>query len=169
MAHFVKKSKNTKNCTSNHRLIGLLICRGMGIPNDPLPEEEEQPNPVPVVMAEPKQLNPMPIVVIEPAVENPVPGPSHEPQPSTATTIEATTVTSSMSTSSLIELEATQNPPIVETKCPDFVDAQTLPDFDINDTNLSETKIDLMEIGIPDFTLGKEFQKTILSIQGECK
>jgi hypothetical protein len=169
MAHFVKKSKNPKNCISNHRLIGLLIRRGMGIPNDPLPEEEEQPNLVPVVMAEPEQLNPMPVVVIEPAVENPIPGPSHEPQPSAATTVEAPTVTASTSTSSPVEPEATQNPPVVETECPDFVDAQTLPDFDINDTNLSEPQIDLMETGIPDFTLGKEFQETILSIQAECK
>jgi hypothetical protein len=66
MAHFVKRSKNPKNCLSNHRLIGLLIRRGMGIPNDPLPEVEEQPNLVPIVMAEPEQLNPMPAVVIEP-------------------------------------------------------------------------------------------------------
>jgi hypothetical protein len=36
---------------------------------------------------EPEQLNPMPAVVIEPAVENPIPGPSHEPQPSAATTV----------------------------------------------------------------------------------
>jgi hypothetical protein len=37
MSHFVKKSKNPKNCLSNHRLIGLLIQKGMGISNNPLP------------------------------------------------------------------------------------------------------------------------------------
>jgi len=37
MARFVKKSKSPKNCISNHKLIGLLIRRGMGIPNNPLP------------------------------------------------------------------------------------------------------------------------------------
>jgi hypothetical protein len=51
--HFVKRSKNPKNCLSNHRLIGMLICKGMGIPNDPLPEVAEQPNPVHVVTAYP--------------------------------------------------------------------------------------------------------------------
>jgi hypothetical protein len=60
MAHFVKKSKNPKNCLSNHRLIGLLIRKGMGIPNDPLPEVEEQPNPVPIVMDEPRTAKPNP-------------------------------------------------------------------------------------------------------------
>jgi hypothetical protein len=54
MAHFVRKSKNPKNCLSNHRLIGLLIHRGLGIPNDPLPEDEEQPNHVPDIMVEPE-------------------------------------------------------------------------------------------------------------------
>jgi hypothetical protein len=54
MAHFFKKSRNPKNCLSNHRLIGLLIRKGMGIPNDPLPEVEEQPNPMPTVMTNPK-------------------------------------------------------------------------------------------------------------------
>jgi hypothetical protein len=186
MAHFVKRSKHPKNCLSNHRLIGLLIRRGMGIPNDPLPEVEEQPNHVPVVMAEPEQLNPMPAVVIEPAVENPIPGPSHEPHPSAATTVKSPTVTASKSTQrrklktrsnsnttqrgiDRVEPEATQNPPVAATECPDFADAQTLPDFDINNTNLSEPQIDLMEIRIPGFTLCKELQETILSIQAECK
>jgi hypothetical protein len=169
MAHFVKKSKNPKNCISNHKLIGLLIHRRMGIPNDSLPGEEEQPNHVPVVMVEPEQLNPMPVVVIDPTVENRIPRPSHEPQPSAATTVQSPIVNSIMSTSFPIELEATQNPPITETECPNFLDAQTLPYFDINDTNLSEPQIDLMETGIQYFTLGKEFQESIFSIQDECK
>jgi hypothetical protein len=80
MAHFVKKSKNPKNCLSNHRLIGLLIRKGIGIPNVPLPEVKEQPSPVPIVMNDLEQLNP-------------IPGPSHEPLPSTATTIKSPTVT----------------------------------------------------------------------------
>jgi len=79
MARYVQKSKNPKNYISNHRLIGLLIHRGMGIPNDPLPEGEEQPNPVPVVMVEPEQPNPIHAVVVELEVENPIPRPSHEP------------------------------------------------------------------------------------------
>jgi hypothetical protein len=52
MAHFVKKSKNPKNCLSNHRLIGLLICKGMRIINDPLSKVEEHPNHVPTIMAD---------------------------------------------------------------------------------------------------------------------
>jgi hypothetical protein len=54
MAHFVKKSKHPMNCLSNHRLIGLLIHRGMGIPNDPLPEVPV-PTPVPAIIANPEQ------------------------------------------------------------------------------------------------------------------
>jgi hypothetical protein len=54
MAHFVKKSKNAKNCLSNHRLIGLSIQKGMSIPNDPLLEVEEQPIHVLGVMANPE-------------------------------------------------------------------------------------------------------------------
>jgi hypothetical protein len=123
MAHFVKKSKNPKNCISNHRLIGLLIRRGMGIPSDPLPGEEEQPNPEPVVMAEPEQLNSMPVVVIDPVVENPIPRPSHEPHPSAATTVESPTINFSTSNSFPIEPEETQNPPIAETEYPNFLDA----------------------------------------------
>jgi hypothetical protein len=69
MAHFVKKSKHPMNCLSNHRLIGLLIHRGMGIPNDPLPEEEEQPIPMPAVIADPEQPNPVPSTT--PAVKAP--------------------------------------------------------------------------------------------------
>jgi hypothetical protein len=214
MAHFVKISKHCMNCISNHRLIGLLIRRGMGIPNDPLHEVEEQPNSIPIVMAEPKNLNPMPAIVIEPIVENPIPRPSHEPHPSAATTVEnpipgpshesqplATTVvkspivTSSMLTQrrkhqtkrnsnttqrrkrktirkfnttqrgiNRVEPEATQNPPIVAIECPDFADTQTLPYFDINDTNLIERIIDFMEVHIPSFTLCKEFQETIVSL-----
>ena len=52
MAHFVKKSKNPKNCISNHRLIGLLIRRGMGISNNPLPVVADQP-PIPTDMLGP--------------------------------------------------------------------------------------------------------------------
>jgi hypothetical protein len=65
MAQFVKKSKHPMNCLSNHRLIGLLIHNGMGIPNDPLPE----PIPVPVVTADPEQSNPVPSTA--PAVNTP--------------------------------------------------------------------------------------------------
>jgi hypothetical protein len=54
MAHFFKISKHPKNFLSNHTLIGLLIRRGMGIPNEPLPEVEEQPNYVLTIMAEPE-------------------------------------------------------------------------------------------------------------------
>jgi hypothetical protein len=51
MAHFVKKSKHPMNCISNKSLIGLLIHNGMGIPNVPLPEEEQQQNSIPSFMA----------------------------------------------------------------------------------------------------------------------
>jgi hypothetical protein len=44
--------------------------------------------------------------------------------------------------------------PEATTKCPDFVDTQTLPDF--------------MEVCISGFTLCKEFQETIFSLQAEC-
>jgi hypothetical protein len=120
-------------------------------------------------MAEPEQLHPMPAVVIEPAVENPISGPSHESQPLAATIIEAPTVTASTSTPSLSEPIANQSPLVVATECPNFGDAQTLIDFDINDTNLSEPQIDLIKIRIPGFTLYKEVQETILSIHTECK
>jgi hypothetical protein len=80
MAHFVNKSKNPKNFLSNHRLIGLLIRKGMGIPNVPLPKVEEQPNPMPIVMTNLEQLNP-------------IPGPIHEPHPSNTTTFKSPTVT----------------------------------------------------------------------------
>jgi hypothetical protein len=145
MDHFFKKSKHPMNCLSNHKIIGLLIHRGMGISNDPLPEvpvptpvpsiianpkqpipmsvvinNEEQSNPMhstaPKIKTltvttskstsntkhkikrtshttqkhldsiEPKQLNPMPSVLVEPLVDNTILGPSHEPQPSAATT-----------------------------------------------------------------------------------
>jgi hypothetical protein len=69
MAHFVKRSKHPMNCLSNHRLIGLLIRRGMGIFNDPLPEVEEQPNSMPDVMANPEQPNHVPSTT--PAVKSP--------------------------------------------------------------------------------------------------
>jgi hypothetical protein len=53
MAHFVKKSNNPKNCLSNHRLIGLLIQKGMGISNNPLPVVVDQPHSIPTNMIEP--------------------------------------------------------------------------------------------------------------------
>ena len=62
MAHFVKKSKHPMNCLSNQRLIGLLIHRGMGIPNDPLPEVHV-PTHVHVIIANPEQLVPMPGII----------------------------------------------------------------------------------------------------------
>ena len=53
------------------------------------------------------------------------------------------------------------------TKC--LADTQTLPYFYINDTNLSERLTDFMELRIPGFTLCKEFQDTISSLQEECQ
>jgi hypothetical protein len=70
MDHFVKKSKHPMNCLSNHRLIGLLIHRGMGIPNDPLPEVEEQPISLVVVIADPEKPHPMPSTA--PTVKAPI-------------------------------------------------------------------------------------------------
>jgi hypothetical protein len=58
MAHFVKKSKHPMNCLSNHKMIGFLIHNRMGIPNVPLPEEEDKKKSMPVVMANPE--NPIP-------------------------------------------------------------------------------------------------------------
>jgi hypothetical protein len=58
---------------------------------------------------------------------------------------------------------------VAATECLDLADTQTLPDFDINDTNLSEWLTDFMEVRIPGFTLCKEFQDTILSLQEECQ
>jgi hypothetical protein len=198
MAHFVKRSKHPKNFLSNHRLIGLLIHRGMGIPNDPLPEVEEHPNSMPVVMAELEQLNPIPAVVIEPTIENPILGPSHEPQPSAATTVKAPTVTVNMSTQrrkhkTRNNFNTTQRSKRktrshsnttqrgidkVEPKAtqnPPVVATECLDfadaqtlPFDINDTNLSERLVDFMEVSIPGFTLCKEFQETILLLQAEC-
>jgi hypothetical protein len=148
--------------------------------------EPRQPNLVPIFMAEPEQLNYMHVVVIEPAVENPIPGPSHEPQPSATKIVKSLTVTANKLTQrrklktrsksnttqrgiDKVEPEATQNPHVVATECPDFVDAHTLPYFDINDTYLSAWIIDFMEIRIMGFTLCKELQETILSIQAKCK
>jgi hypothetical protein len=54
MAQFVKQSKHPMNCLSNHRLIGLLIHRGMRLPHNPLPEVPVPPN-VPVAIANPEQ------------------------------------------------------------------------------------------------------------------
>jgi hypothetical protein len=69
-----------------------------------------------------------------------------------------------MSTSSHVEPGAPQNTPVAVTKCSDFADAQTLPDFDINNKNMTEPQTDPMEIRIPGFTLCKELQETILLI-----
>jgi uncharacterized membrane protein YcgQ (UPF0703/DUF1980 family) len=77
MDHFVRKSKHPMNCLSIHKLIWLLIHRGMGIPNDPLPEVEEQPISLHAIIANPEQPNPM---------------------PSTAPTFKALTVTACKST-----------------------------------------------------------------------
>jgi hypothetical protein len=75
-----------------------------------------------------------------------------------------------MLTSSPVEPDAPQNSIVVAIECPDFVDAQNLPDFDINNTNMSEPQTDPMEIHISGFTLCKEFQETILSIiQAKCQ
>jgi hypothetical protein len=79
MAHFVKKSKNPKNCISNHRLIGLLIRRGMGISNNPLPVVADQPHSIHTDM-------------IAPVLENTTHGPLPEPLPSAATTVQTPTV-----------------------------------------------------------------------------
>jgi hypothetical protein len=72
-------------------------------------------------------------------------------------------------TSSPTEPDAPQNTPVVAIECPDFANAQTLPNFDINNKNMSEPPTDPMEIRIPFFTLCKELQETILSFQVECK
>jgi hypothetical protein len=80
MARFVKKSKSPKNCVSNHRLIGLLIRRGMGISNNPLPAAAAQPQSV-----NPERIAP----VLETATHGPLP----EPLPSAATTVQTPTVT----------------------------------------------------------------------------
>lgn len=78
----------------------------MGIPNDPLAEEEEKPNHVPNVMDEPEHPHPIPTVMVEPEAENPILRPSHEPQSLAATSVEAPTVTSSTSTSPIVVTEA---------------------------------------------------------------
>jgi hypothetical protein len=72
MAHFVKKSNNPKNCLPNHRLIGLLIHKGMGISNNPLPVVADQPHSIPVDMI----------------------GPLPKSLPSVATTVQTPTVVS---------------------------------------------------------------------------
>jgi hypothetical protein len=84
---------------------------------------------------------------------------------STATTVTTPIVTASTPTSSLVEPDAPQNPHVAATECLDFADAQTLLDFYIHNTNLREPQIDLMGVHIPGFTLCKELQETILSIQ----
>jgi hypothetical protein len=80
MARFVKKSKSPKNCVSNHKLIDLLIRRGMGISNNPLP----------AAVAQPQSVNPERIA---PVLETTTHGPLSEPLPSTATTVQTLTVT----------------------------------------------------------------------------
>jgi hypothetical protein len=80
MAHFVKKSKNPKNCISNHRLIGLLIRRGMGISNNPLPVVANQSHSIHTYM-------------VALVLENTTHGPLPEPLPSVATTVQTPTVT----------------------------------------------------------------------------
>jgi hypothetical protein len=80
MARFVKKSKIPKNCVSNHRLIGLLICRGMGISNNPLP----------TVAAQPQSVN---LERIAPVLETATHGPLPEPLPLVATTVQTPTIT----------------------------------------------------------------------------
>jgi len=124
--------------------------------------------------------------VIEPTVENPIPKPSHEPQPLATTEVKSPTIIANklnqrreLKTRSKykttqrgidrVEPEATQNPPVAAIECPTFTDAHSLPYFDINNTKLSEPQIDLMEIRIPGFTLCKELQETIFSIEVECK
>jgi hypothetical protein len=79
MAHFVKKSKNPKNCISNHRLIGILIHIGMGISNNPLPVVADQPHSVHTDMS-------------APVLENTTHGPLPEPLPSTAIVVQTPTV-----------------------------------------------------------------------------
>jgi hypothetical protein len=81
MDHFVKKSKNPKNCISNHILIGLLIRRGMGISNNPLPVVAYQPHSVHTDM-------------IAPFLENITHGPLPKPLPLVATTVQTPTVAS---------------------------------------------------------------------------
>jgi hypothetical protein len=79
MAHFVKKSKNPKNRLSNHRLIGVLIHRGMGISNNPLPDVADQPHSIPADM-------------IAPVLENTVIGPIPKALPSATTIVQTPTV-----------------------------------------------------------------------------
>jgi hypothetical protein len=62
------------NCLSNQRLIGLLIHRGMGIPNDPLPEVLV-PTHVPSIISNPEQSVPMPVVIVDLEQSNLVPTP----------------------------------------------------------------------------------------------
>jgi hypothetical protein len=75
MDHFVKKSKSPKNCVSNHRLIGLLIHRGMGISNNPLS----------IAIDQPQSVN---LERIVPYLENETHGPLPEPLPSAATIVQ---------------------------------------------------------------------------------
>jgi hypothetical protein len=79
MDHFVKKYKIPKNCISNHRLIVLLIHRGMGISNNPLPVVVDQPHFVHTYM-------------IATVLKNTTHGPLSEPLPSTAKIVQTPTV-----------------------------------------------------------------------------
>ena len=80
MTHFVKKSKSPKNCVSNHRLINLLIRRGMGISNNPSPAAAVQPQSI-----SPERTAP----VLETTTHGPLP----EPLPSATTIVQTPTVT----------------------------------------------------------------------------
>jgi hypothetical protein len=79
MAHFLNKSKSPKNCVSNHRLISLLIHKGMGISNNPLP----------VAVDQPQSVNPG---RISPILENVTHGPLPDPLPSAAITVQTPTI-----------------------------------------------------------------------------
>jgi hypothetical protein len=79
MARFVKKFKNPKNCVSNHRLVGLLIRKGMGISNNPLSAATDQP-----------QFENTERIV--PVLENETHGPLPEPLPLASTFIQTPTI-----------------------------------------------------------------------------
>jgi hypothetical protein len=85
MACFVKKYKNPKNYLSNHKIIRLLIHRGMGISNNPLPTVADQPHSIPADM-------------IVPVLENTIIGPLPKSLPSATTTIQTPTIASRKTT-----------------------------------------------------------------------
>jgi hypothetical protein len=80
MARFVKKSKIPKNYVSNHRLIDLLICRGMDISNNPLPAAADQP----------QSIN---LERIVPVLDNATHGPLPKPLPLAVIAVQTPTVT----------------------------------------------------------------------------